>query len=64
MFVDAGKTGFPKPINYPSSYAFPKTALYFKDNCEAIEITGETLLTLDAFEDSHLLMVEMVENKL
>ena len=31
---------------------------------EAIEITGETQLTLDALEDSHLLMVEMVENKL
>ena len=29
---------------------------------EAIEITGETQLTLDALEDSHLLMVEMAEN--
>jgi hypothetical protein len=29
---------------------------------EAIEITGENQLTLDALEDSHLLMVEMAEN--
>ena len=62
--MEAGKTGFHKPINYPSSYAFTQAALYFADNCETIEITGETLLTLDALEDSHLLMVEMVENKL
>ncbi|HEY44321.1 MAG TPA: pirin family protein [Anaerolineae bacterium] len=31
---------------------------------EAIEMAGETLLTLDTLEDSHLLMVEMVENRL
>jgi redox-sensitive bicupin YhaK (pirin superfamily) len=29
---------------------------------EAIEITGETQLTLDALEDSHVLMVEMADN--
>jgi hypothetical protein len=29
---------------------------------EAIEITGENQLTMDALEDSHLLMVEMAEN--
>ena len=31
---------------------------------EAIEIAGENQLTLDALEDSHLLMVEMFENNL
>jgi len=45
MFVDAGKTGFPKPINYPSSYAFPQTALYFTDNAD-ISIQYEKNLIL------------------